>query len=171
MYAPYNRNARLMTTMFRQQLINCETFPHASPSEICLRPTTSGNVHAHCIHAFAGVRGKSERVEFKREKKGERERQAYVRCGTLFERASASSRDGKQKYTGPLCAQVECARVRGLHGGRVLASTYLHTSGPRKHLLKPTSFQTACVHFHVDSPIAIGSVVRSNEFGFDRRSS
>lgn len=32
---------------------------------------------------------------------------------TLFERVSASPRGGKEKYTGPLCVQVECARIRG----------------------------------------------------------
>lgn len=37
----------------------------------------------------------------------------------------------------------------------MLASTYLRTSVPRKHLLKPTSFQTPCVHFHADSVLLV----------------
>lgn len=126
---PYNENARLMTTMFRQQLINCATFLHASPSEICLRPTAYDNVHmlqACSENERKGGYMQEKAVRKRRRQIEERGRERESRmhccyccccCGTLFERASASSRDGKQKYTGPLCAQVECARVRGLHGG------------------------------------------------------
>lgn len=110
---PYNENARLMTTMFRQQLINCETFLHASPSEICLRLTVR---QCACCKRTADERKGCARKTAREERAREREskRDAYCR-GTLFERAFASCRDGKQKYTGPLCAQVECAHVRGLH--------------------------------------------------------
>lgn len=52
--------------------------------------------------------------------KNEREREREERKGkgllrrTLFERSlSASPQPGKEKYTGPLCIRVECARIRG----------------------------------------------------------
>lgn len=73
--APYNENARLMTTMFRQQLINCETFLHASPLEICLRLTVQ-----QCTRCKRTADEKKERAgkrEWQRRKNG-REREAYT---------------------------------------------------------------------------------------------
>lgn len=136
---PYNENARLMTTMFRQQLINCETFLHASPSEICLRLTVWQC--ARCKRARTKGKGVRER---------RRQREDVYCCGTLFERVSASCRDGKQKYTGPLCAQVECAHVRGLHGDECLLPHTCVLQFRESTCWNPRAFKLR-VHFHADS--------------------
>jgi len=61
----------------------------------------------------------------------------------------------KAEIYGPaLCASGVCTCKRSSQA-QVLASTYLRTSAPRKHLLKPTSFQTPCVHFHADSMLLV----------------
>lgn len=145
---PYNENAHLMTAMFRQQLINCETFLHASPSEICLRPTVRQCV---CCKRAANEKKEHVREASREEREGEiDERDILLLRHTFRESLCELSRWKAEIYGSALCTSGVCTRKRPSQA-RVLASTYLHTSGLRKHLLKPTSFQTSRVYFHTDS--------------------
>lgn len=158
---PYNENAHLMTAMFRQQLINCETFLHASPSEICLRPTVRQCV---CCKRAANERKEHIREASREEREGEiDERDILLLRHTSRESLCELSRWKAEIYGSALCTSGVCTCKRPSQA-RVLASTYLHTSGPRKHLLKPTSFQTSRVYFHTDSlPARSRRVTRSND--------
>lgn len=90
--------------------------------------------------------GRKKREARERQRRKEKERRLRH---TFRESLCELSRWKAEIYGLALCASGVCTCKRSSQG-RVLASTYLRTSVPRKHLLKPTSFQTPCVHFYAD---------------------
>lgn len=135
--------------MFRQQLINCETFLYASLSEICLRLTI--RQCARCKRSYS--ERKERTCERSNERRNERDRRILLRH-TFRESLCELSRWKIEIYGPALCASGVCTCKRS-SWAQVLASTYLRTSASRKHLLKPTSFQIPCVHFHADSMLLV----------------
>lgn len=121
-----------MATMFYQQLINRKTVsPHDGPFQIPLLPSGGENMTISAVQMQPG----------KKEREREREERGYYvahfsRGVSLTEPSNPERRNIRARFVYELSVQ----RYKRFLRERVLTSAYLHTSGPRKHLLKPVGF-------------------------------
>ena len=125
-----------MATMFYQQLINRKTVSSRWPFSNSLTPATGrentrDNARGLAL-ADAAARARQRDRERGRGKRGTRRR-------TLSEESlcEPSPPRWKGEIYGPAFVHEWSAHVQEVFKRRVLTSAYLHTSGLRKHLLKP----------------------------------
>lgn len=80
----------------------------------------------------------------------ESERKGKGYTSHTFSRESLRALEAERRNIRARFVRKWSVHVEEVFKRRVLTSTYLHTSGPRKHLLKPVGFQSPFAHLEAD---------------------